>query len=61
MKVKQETYKVYKNCDICGNIMKFTGSALMTSPVMYRHKCTACEYTTTYNKIYPCIEYEELK
>jgi hypothetical protein len=55
---KVNVYEVNYGCDKCGEIMKFNGMSLMSSPPQYPHTCPECGYSVNLEMTYPTIEYK---
>jgi hypothetical protein len=59
--VKLETYMIEQICDSCQEgMMKPTGTALMSNPPQYQHKCDKCGHITSFFVSYPVMEYREI-
>jgi len=51
-----KTKQVDERCPVCKQgFMRPTGVVLTTSPPLFTHKCTNCEYTSNYQIRYPYI------
>ncbi len=58
-RVKVTPYKIIKECPECGGEMEPIGTASLTSPIAYKHRCRECGYEDSYGYVYPRIEYVE--
>lgn len=58
-RIPVKAYKVKKICPECGGEMESIGTASLTSPIAYRHRCRECGYEDSYKHVYPRIEYIE--
>lgn len=56
-KLEVNFYNVQLLCDICEDIMSFTGVTLLSHPPKYVHYCKKCEIKVNKDKKYPYIEY----
>ena len=63
MEIKKEAKTILVNyeCDVCGELMKSTGSVKLVFPPLYEHRCPKCGEEINLDKSYPTTEYEELK
>lgn len=64
-KIKLQTYKIVKVCPQCekGSMVSVneTMGALTSQMNPYDHRCDQCGHPETYHRIYPRLEYEEIK
>ncbi len=50
--------QVWYTCDECnGGVLELTGTALLSDPPQFPHKCTYCGKETVLPKAYPFIEF----
>lgn len=47
------------NCEV--GRLRPNGNVLSTYPAQYPHSCNVCDYTKTFNKTYPYLEYQTFK
>ena len=56
--------RVVMTCDKCGKGVMLTkpGNVMLAcNPPRYEHYCTECGHKELYTKVYPCIEFMEVK
>lgn len=57
--LKVKPVKVDYLCTKCGiGYMRPTGQCYPMNPPIYPHKCNFCDWTETFQKIYPYIDYK---
>jgi len=61
IKKEVRVMRVTQTCDSCLEDLVPEGHVYMTYPAQYPHKCPRCGMSYTFDKVYPTIEYEEIK
>lgn len=56
-RVPVQAIRVHLICE-CGTEMQATGTARLTAPPTYLHRCPACDNRNATRAVYPYIDYE---